>query len=332
MVVGVRIHRSASASERMFGSAWPGKSADDNLTDDSSGSGSDHERGGPGQRAGRPKQQPPPSRKKFTRSISSISLPPPPQDAGEYLDKRVMTPLQERVNALTMLPGALYTAHFVLSGRWVGTGDKEWADIAPETLSDESGWFGAGCLRSDAFPKLTAMPPPALVAAAFGVLVHAPFSFLYHWIAARIEPSRRVRHWSRRLDHAFIHFAAIAFSYATSGARDYALLNAAFNLESACRQFEEKVHPRRNVGRIAASISLYLLPVLVYGHFLLFMKFVLLFGLGGWCFVGYPFGGWSHSIFHLSLAFLPHLVMTAAMELESSQLQSSFAAQCASNQ
>ncbi|KAL7540861.1 hypothetical protein ACHAXR_010443 [Thalassiosira sp. AJA248-18] len=265
-------------------------------------------------------------------------------DAEAYLDKRVMTLNQERFNAVTMLPGMIYSIYFILAGCWIIPGDQQegqfpsrqnessqWADMAREALGNEHSWIeNIGCINSQALPYLTALPPLPVFAAAIGLLVHSPFSMLYHWrYASWVDSSKRVQHWSRRLDNAFIHFASACASYATSGRMDYFVLNAIFNLDCAYRQFEEEVRPKRNQVRIATSILLYLLPVLVYGHYTLFLQFMILFGVGGWLFVGYPVAGWSHGLFHLMLAFLPHLVMTASMQLESSQLQISLAAKCA---
>lgn len=46
-----------------------------------------------------------------------------------------------------------------------------------------------------------------------------------------------------------------------------------------------------------------------------------------WLFVRYPFGGWSHSAFHLVIALLPPLVMEAACQISPDEIQ--LAAQCA---
>lgn len=46
-----------------------------------------------------------------------------------------------------------------------------------------------------------------------------------------------------------------------------------------------------------------------------------------WLFVRYPFGGWSHSAFHLAIALLPPLVMEAACQISLQEIQ--HAAQCA---
>lgn len=269
-------------------------------------------------------------------------------DAQAFLDKRVMTPMQERFNAITMLPGMIYSMYYILAGCWVTAGidhndipsfqqseTSEWTSLAQEAFgNDDHGWIEKiGCINSSLFPHLTALPPLPVVAAAVGILVHSPFSMLYHWkYATVIKSSHRVQHWSRRLDHAFIHFASSCAAYATSGRVDFFLLNAMFNLDCAYRQFEEKVHPRRNLSRIITSVHLYLLPLLVYRQYELFLQFYLMFIAGGWLFVKYPFGGWSHGIFHLSLAFLPHLVMKAAVQLELSQHQIILAAKCAAGQ
>ncbi|KAL3826486.1 hypothetical protein ACHAXA_004323 [Cyclostephanos tholiformis] len=265
-------------------------------------------------------------------------------DAEAFLDKRVMTPNQERFNAITMIPGMIYSIYFIFAGCWIKAGDdqhddhpfhqsenSDWSEMAREAFGSENGWKGSfGCIRSSSFPNLTALPPLPVVAAAVGILVHSPFSIMYHWkYATSIEPSYRVKHWSRRLDHAFIHFASACAAYATSGRVDFFLLNAAFNLDCAYRQFEEKVRPKRNLNRIASSVFLYLLPVLMHKQYLLFFQFFFMFASGAWLFVQYPLGGWSHGVFHLVLSCLPHLIMKVAMQLESSQLQINLAVKCA---
>ena len=154
-------------------------------------------------------------------------------------------------------------------------------------------------------------------------------SILYHWkCATTLEPSKRIKHWSRRLDSVSLHFASVCASYATSGRVDYFILNIFFNLDCGLKQTEEEVRPRRNLVRIAFSIILYILPPLVYGHYALFLQFVFMFAMGGWLFVQYPVAGWSHGLFHIVLCFLPYLVIAAAMELESSQLQLTLALKC----
>ena len=242
--------------------------------------------------------------KNITRRISSengvLSKFPGKEDkfdAEEFLDKRVMTSNQERFNAITMIPGMIYSLYFILAGCWIKAGDdyhngspfhqsenSVWSDMAREVFGSENGWRDRfGCIHSSSFPHLTALPPLPVVAAAVGILVHSPFSMMYHWKAASsIEPSYRVKHWSRRLDHAFIHFASACAAYATSGRVDFFLLNAAFNLDCAYRQFEEKVRPKRNLNRIASSVFLYLLPVLMYKQYFLFFQFFVMFGTGAW--------------------------------------------------
>ena len=279
-------------------------------TTTSSDSDSDYEYGSPSKHTGVRTQ----SRKiKSSRSISSVSNASEPNfDAKAYLDKRVMTPMQERFNAITMIPGMIYSIYFIFAGCWMatsgsdqqeniqfqqnGSGSSEWPDIVREAFGNEHGWIeNFGCINSQVFPYLKALPPLPVVAAVFSGLVHSLCSVLYHMkCATSIEPSKRIKHWSRRLDHASIHFSAACASYATSGRMDYFLLNAAFNLDCGLRQIEEKVQPRRNLVRIAMSILFYILPVLVHGDYALVFQYFVMFAVGGWLFVQYPVGGWSH--------------------------------------
>mmetsp|Transcript_26990 Transcript_26990/g.53887 ORF Transcript_26990/g.53887 Transcript_26990/m.53887 type:complete len:316 (-) Transcript_26990:2166-3113(-) len=263
-------------------------------------------------------------------------------DAKAYLDNRVMSPLQEACNAITMIPQMVFSAYYVLSGSWA-KGATEMAYYASNPiiqqqsnwlthfLGDEYRWAeNLGCIDHPMFPRLTALPPPAVMIIAMTGIVHPIFSILFHWYCMRLEPSKRIPHWSRRLDHAFIHFASACASYGTTGRIDYFLLNVAFNLDSAVKHFETKICPKRNVRRVGISILMYILPVLLHGHYLLFCKFLLMFILAGYSFSKYPIGGWSHTLFHAFLSFLPYLLFCEAVQLNSSQAQISLAAQCAS--
>mmetsp|Transcript_11097 Transcript_11097/g.24445 ORF Transcript_11097/g.24445 Transcript_11097/m.24445 type:complete len:429 (+) Transcript_11097:144-1430(+) len=274
----------------------------------------------------------------------------------DYLDKRAMSPLQERVNAITILPNVFYCIYFVVAGCWltadviemvrqsdVGSsggeerdivggvmeGESEWTDMARNVFGDEGRAENTGCINIPMLPHFHALPPLPVLAGAIGIVAHGPFSFLYHWTyATKLHPAKRIDHWSRRLDHAFIHFASLCMSFATSGRLDYFLLCAAFNLDSAIRQFEPRVRPRRNQMRTTLSILLYILPVCRH-NFEIFLQLVVIFGLCGWLFGAYPIGGWSHAMFHVVVAFMPHLIMISASQLPASQHQIVVAAQCA---
>eukprot|EP00804_Cyclotella_cryptica_P004914 CCRYP_004973-RA/>CCRYP_004973-RA protein AED:0.00 eAED:0.00 QI:181/1/1/1/0/0/2/2224/386 len=264
-------------------------------------------------------------------------------DFQAYNQKRVMTPLQERINAITMLPAMFYGVYFVMSGCWArqnGDGhdfdhleDKsgDWKALANDVFWDDQEFAAnTGCINISWLPHLHALPPLPVLAGAIGIVVHAPFSFLYHWsYATKLHPSKRIEHWSRRLDHAFIHFASACMSYATSGRVDYFLMTAAYNLDCAYRQFEQRVRPRRNQIRIAVSIFLYIVPVLRRGFYGDFLQLLCIFVLSGWFFIVYPIGGWSHAMFHVLIAFLPHIIMVSACKLQISQQQIESAAQCA---
>ncbi|KAL7475478.1 hypothetical protein ACHAW6_001391 [Cyclotella cf. meneghiniana] len=264
-------------------------------------------------------------------------------DFQAYNEKRVMTPLQERLNAMTMLPVMVYVIYFVISGCWAsqsvgGQGfdnlaeeSGDWTALASYVFWDDQRFVAnTGCINISWLPHLHALPPLPVLAGAVGMVVHAPFSFLYHWsYATKLHPSKRIEHWSRRLDHAFIHFASACLSYATSGRVDYFLVTAAYNLDCAYRQFERRVRPRRNQTRIAISIFLFITPVLRRGFYSEFIQLFCIFVLSGWFFIVYPIGGWSHAMFHVVIAFLPHVIMASACKLQISQHQIELATQCA---
>jgi hypothetical protein len=121
-------------------------------------------------------------------------------DAKAYLDNRVMSPLQEACNAITMIPQMVFSAYYVLSGSWA-IGATEMAYYASNPiiqqqsiwlthfLGDEYRWAeNLGCIDHPMFPHLTALPPPAVMIIAMTGIVHPIFSILFHWYCMRLEP------------------------------------------------------------------------------------------------------------------------------------------------
>lgn len=277
----------------------------------------------------------------------------------QYMAKRHMTAVQEKWNALTILPNPIYCLYFLLSGMWIRTDilqqqqqqDNEEdvtsaaaaAAAATETVSGFGGFAnyavgdvhgcltpGQGWLGGIIQHHMYALPPLPVMAVAFGILCHAPFSFLYHWKYAHALGTARSTHWSRRMDQAMIHFASACMSYATSGSWDFFVANILFNADCMYRQlFKRAVKPRRNQVRLLISILAYTMPILRRGDWNVLLPLYATFGVSGWLFLFYPIGGWSHTAFHLVIALAPPLLMMAATELPRSQEQMRLAAMCA---
>jgi hypothetical protein len=273
-------------------------------------------------------------------------------DVEKYMAQREMTATQERWNAVTVLPNPIYCLYFLLAGCWIDDELVEqvrsemetnlnWATTPPDPNHRYYGFAGfandvagdsRGCLSGASWwhGVMPALPPLPVVAAAVGICLHAPFSFLYHWRYAHALPpgAPRTTHWSRRWDQGMIHVISACMSYATSGSWDYFVANLLYNADCFYRQFQEKVRPRRNQTRIAISVVCYTLPILKRGELLLFGQLWTVFLTSSWLFAMYPIGGWSHSVFHLVIALVPPLLMVAAAELPASQEQLRVAAQC----
>lgn len=246
-----------------------------------------------------------------------------------YMSSREMTPLQERWNALTMLPSLLFCIYFVLGGKWLTENDIEEAkqsllqvehhDSVENVLmissyeedksnnthhfqlqqqqdsfnfftdspsdiwwpfdstssvfssalnSNEDGiFFGIshGCIHSTLFPNLHTIPPMPILAIALGILLHTPFSMVYHWFYAAspsLPPSQKINHLSRRLDQAFIHVCSAFISYGTSGRLDFFFLNLLYNLECIYRLLLPKVSLLKCLLQRSWSIMLWQQSVL----------------------------------------------------------------------
>ena len=249
-------------------------------------------------------------------------------EVGKYMAAREMTPLQERMNALTFVPGFFYSIMFFVSGSWLS---QSFIEAYAKEMVHDDGFDTSQCITSSWFPHVHAMPPLAPLAAGIGIISHTPFSMLYHWRYAHRLPSGlpRTNHWSRRMDQAMIHFCCAFMSFASTGSWKYFAANALFNMDSFYRQFLREVRPKRNQLRIGIAMILYSLPMLMRGDFGAFFQLNFIFVLSGWLFSQYPIGGWSHAIFHIVLDFIPPIMFATALKLSSSQSQLEVAAHCA---
>mmetsp|Transcript_9914 Transcript_9914/g.21039 ORF Transcript_9914/g.21039 Transcript_9914/m.21039 type:complete len:353 (-) Transcript_9914:28-1086(-) len=268
------------------------------------------------------------------KASSSLSVGCP----EKYADKRSMTPFQEKINAVTILPSAILCIYYMVSGKWILPETVEMAMQALEnsTSAQQFNLLSGGCINWALFPRLTYMPPPTILSISIGVLLHCPCSFIYHWFyAANPNPTERFKHWSRRLDHSAIHACSILWSYSIScGSVPFVVFNLAYNADCIRRHFEEEIKPRRNQLRIIGSMLLYTSPLLFMqdddgSRLQLFRKVWGLFVVAVWFFAAYPVGGWSHAAFHIVMIGVPPLLLDMAAKMEADGDWSMAAAQCA---
>ena len=216
-----------------------------------------------------------------------------------YADKRSMTALQEKLNAITMLPPLIYSLWYI----WT----KQWIRYETDTEPSPS-------VENDS-PLL---PPFTVLALFLGAIIHNSCSFLYHWKYASVikDPIVRLQHWSRRLDPSSIHVAAALSSFATSGGNLlYFGVNLVYNLDCVRYQWHEEINPRRNQIRILLAVLLYAVPIAFYCPQTL-VCFVSTLALAFWFFAVYPIGGGSHAVFHFLLWPLAPLLLNFASQLE----------------
>ena len=225
---------------------------------------------------------------------------------------REMSPSQEMWNVVTMIPCPVYFAFFILAGCWLKDEDVHQMreHILPESdmyLKHQGGdeyWSFTSvlhgiffnddrCINIPSLPRLHALPPAPLFVAAIGATLHAPCSMLYHSLCACYLPSgsKRMDHWSRRLDQAMIHFVSICWCYGSSENRDFHIAAALFNIDSMYRLFQKTYRPRSLLIRMALAFVLPAFPFLVRGDILSFVKLIMVYAASFWLFAKYPFGG-----------------------------------------
>jgi len=259
-------------------------------------------------------------------------------DVNEYMKSRIMTPIQEKLNAWTMIIPSFLCLYFLLSGKWLSEEAIEMAQLESmnevRSESDDMllGLFAMSgkCINNSIFP-LHAFPPLPLVAIFLGIVLHAPFSFLYHWKCATVlSPGiERLEHWSRRMDQSMIHVCNALLCFGTCGRWEYFLINVVYNLDCIFKLFQPNCDPKRNKIRILISILGYTTPLLRTGCFGIFLACWFLILLSGFLFLTYPLKGWSHAAMHLVGTPVPVLLMVAGCSCAASKPQIMTAARCA---
>ena len=81
--------------------------------------------------------------------------------------------------------------------------------------------------------------------------------------------------------------------------------------------------------RIFVSLIAYTIPILRRGDIDTFLLVWMVLAPALWLFATYPIRGWSHTAFHIVVAFVPPILMVAAGELAASEQQIMKAARCA---
>uniref|UniRef100_A0A7S0GIJ2 Uncharacterized protein n=1 Tax=Proboscia inermis TaxID=420281 RepID=A0A7S0GIJ2_9STRA len=187
-----------------------------------------------------------------------------------------------------------------------------------------------GCIDNSLFPMLFSYPPLTVLAIAFGIATHAPFSILYHLNAAKLSPGlEQLEHWSRRLDHIFIHWGWAWISFGVTGNLKYFSMGAVFNAYCILQQFKHIVVPKRNQILMVLAMAINVMPMISRGDLQPFILIVSLMVFSSWLFASYPLGPWSHAAFHLSMLPIPFIFFSCACMLPSSADHIIRAAQCA---
>ncbi|GKY94854.1 hypothetical protein MPSEU_000450300 [Mayamaea pseudoterrestris] len=238
-------------------------------------------------------------------------------DVAKYMTNRQMTAKQERWNAYTMIPSPLFCLYYIFTAQWVPPLESL------ETYDMQQEPSVAACLTPSAFHYMPSLPPIPVVMIGAAICLHAPFSFIYHFFYAHtlVHPVERTNHLSRRLDQAMIHVSSALMSFSTSGSWQFFFINCLYNCECVYRHlFVRRVKPRANQLRILISMLAYTMPIWKRGEQpVVFLQVWACFALGGWFFIAYPIGGWSHSVFHLIVALAIPLLMTFSVTQPASQ-------------
>ncbi len=248
--------------------------------------------------------------------------------------ERQMSKGQEVFNAITMIPCPLVALYFILAGKWLSDSDilqtkENLQEFITPSPSVENHFFDDDqCIYSSYLPHLYALPPLPTLAIAIGVVLHAPCSIFYHLMCAYKLPTGigRLNHWSRRLDQSMIHIMSLVNSYGNSGNIDFTVFVLVLVMDSIYH-LQQPGH--RPLKRMIVAFLMPILPLIANGYLMEAMKLLFIYGVSGWLFAAYPFGGWSHGMFHLVVVFSIPVTLSASTNLEASREALQIASRCA---
>ena len=275
-------------------------------------------------------------------TIISDTMTGKSQQAETISDKRHMSQNQEIWNALTMIFPVGIGIYYLLSSGFISEDDILRAEESPrvQNLHTMNTIFGATstgsvhqeqqCISSPYFPSLHALPPIGTISIALGYMLHSPCSMLYHYLCAyKLDTApQRMEHWSRRLDQSMIHILGCFINFGISGSIPYCLMTLAFSVDSIVRLFKPGFRPKENQIRMGLTMSFNVMPAVIYGYYDDAAKIALIYAISAWIFAKYPFGGYSHGIFHLVAALATPIQLGMSTRLIASQEAIDIAAKC----
>ena len=278
-----------------------------------------------------------------TSTIISDTMTSKSQQTESKPDKRHMSRNQEIWNAVTMIFPAGIGIHYLLSSGFISEDDILRAEQSPraQNIRTMNIMFGATtstgsddqkyqCISSPYFPSLHALPPIATISVALGYILHSPCSMFYHYLCAfKLDTApQRMHHWSRRLDQSMIHILGCFVNFGISGSIAYCLMTLAFSVDSIVRLFKPGFRPKENQIRMVMTMLCSVMPAVIYGYYDDASKIALIYAFSAWIFAKYPFGGYSHGIFHLVAAMATPIQLGMSTRLIASQEALDIAAKC----
>mmetsp|Transcript_73593 Transcript_73593/g.204510 ORF Transcript_73593/g.204510 Transcript_73593/m.204510 type:complete len:321 (-) Transcript_73593:96-1058(-) len=159
-----------------------------------------------------------------------------------------------------------------------------------------------------------------------GQFLHMPFSMMYHVQMARLQKQvHPVDNPWRVLDQTFILLVAAMWAVALAGVLWYGLVVACLSLLYIYWLWKDLSDVRNGrpadpskggaPGRrhsLLMMVLIYLVPPLLHGDWVDTLVAYCFFAASASIFVTYPFGGYSHAVFHLVLAPYQWFVLCAA--------------------
>lgn len=179
------------------------------------------------------------------------------------------------------------------------------AAVAMICWTDPPGWFTRG---------------PRTVLLLTGLLLHLPFSVMYHMSLSLRALEDAVDNLPRRLDQGFIHICCVTTAWALSQNLTYALLCTLANLYFMFRLWFRSPSTVERMINIGIGTFLYGIAGLMHGHLREFLCGTTWFVFGTVAML-VRLGGWGHSAMHVCLGGLTYYILVSVCRLQLDELK-----------
>ena len=146
-----------------------------------------------------------------------------------------------------------------------------------------------------------------------GTTLHFPASFAYHAYCS-CSSDIYTAEVIKKIDISMIYISSIFYAFATSKSIPYTigcLLYTLFAIWYLVQQKGLGIHKMKRAASVGVCVILYTTPIVFLGNIVMYKYVIGSFASASTVYIIRPFGGWSHTVFHILLVVFQYYILCA---------------------